>query len=229
MQRIQTSPFNNGNVVKFVAHSVNVLLVARKFGWLPAARYTNLRDVRKFDRLGFLDIYWRDYNFKRHLEAAKSTCPVVTVARDIENIEDIDMIIDQAHELNEYADYVVLVPKDRRLGCNLDNIIPPGFLLGYSVPTKYGSTDVPIDCFQRPTHLLGGRPDVQRRLAHRLPVVSFDCNRFTYDARYGDYFDGDKFRPHPIGGYDRCIRDSLRNINKLWKTYSPDKMMRSFR
>jgi hypothetical protein len=56
-------------------------------------------------------------------------------------------------------------------------------------------------------------------LAQRLPVLSLDCNRFTLDARYGDYFVGDRFRPHPHGGYERCLEDSVININKLWKDY----------
>ena len=52
-----------------------------------------------------------------------------------------------------------------------------------------------------------------------MPVVSFDCNRFTLDAAFGDYFDGETFRPHPVGGYDRCIIDSVKSINKLWASY----------
>ena len=47
--------------------------------------------------------------------------------------------------------------------------------------------------------------------------VSRDCNRFTLDAKFGDYFDGFMFRPHPTGGYLRCIEDSLVRINSLWE------------
>jgi len=52
-----------------------------------------------------------------------------------------------------------------------------------------------------------------------MDVFSFDCNRFTLDAQFGDYFDGETFRPHPIGGYDRCIVDSVKNINRMWNSY----------
>src|SRR5262249_48354755 len=69
---------------KFVAHSATVLSIAVAQGWLPGARYTNLRDVRRFGRLGFLDIEWKRYDFQRHLEAAAHTRPMLTVARDIE-------------------------------------------------------------------------------------------------------------------------------------------------
>lgn len=185
---------------------------------LPAARYTNLRDVREFDRLGFLDIDWRNYDFRRHLGAAKATCPLITVAKDVEFGEDLEQTIDQADELAQYCWKVVIVPKARTFSKTL-NEIPRRFVLGYSIPTRYGGTQIAPERFQRPVHLLGGRPDVQRMMATLMPVLSVDCNRFTLDARFGDYFDGETFRPHPVGGYSRCIRDSIKNINRLWTDY----------
>lgn len=208
-------------VIKFINHSRKAIQIAKRFGWLPGARYTNLRDVRTFDRLGFLDIHWREYDFRSHLRAARSTTPLVTVARDIERTSQLSRVLDQAHELQEHADQVVIVPKAVSIGDKMDELIPAHFLLGYSVPTRYGGTTIPTRCFRRPVHLLGGRPDVQRRLGIEMHVVSFDCNRFTLDASFGDYFDGQAFRPHPTGGYGRCLRDSIRNISTLWDDYSP--------
>lgn len=72
-------------VLKFVTHSATVLSIAVAHGWLPGARYTNLRDVRRFPQLGFLDIDWRKYDFARHLEITKLTKPVMTVARDLDD------------------------------------------------------------------------------------------------------------------------------------------------
>jgi len=144
----------------------------------------------------------------------------MTVARDVENVEDLDKIIDQAQELALYCNKVVIVPKTSMLTETMNDVIPNKFLLGYSVPTRYGGTPIPPSAFKRHVHLLGGRPDVQRRLAEIMPVVSMDCNRFTFDAVYGDYFDGEIFRPHPLGGYERCIEDSIRNIDALWASYS---------
>ena len=205
-------------IFKFVAHSYRVLRIAMRFGWLPGARYTNLRDVRRFDRLGFLDIDWRNYNFAKHIRAARDTKPLMTVARDIERIRDLSRTLDQAYELLQHSTHVVIVPKAKILEPDLEERIPQCFLLGYSVPSRYGGTSLKPEAFKRPVHLLGGRPDSQRRLAERIPVFSIDCNRFTLDAAYGDYFDGEKFRPHPTGGYDRCLRDSIRNINNLWES-----------
>jgi len=207
-------------VTSYVCHSKRVWKLAEKFGWLPGARYTNLRDVRDADRLGFLDINWKDYNYEKHLEAAKATCPRLTVAQDVVDIDNLRVIIQQAWELLEYSDNVIVVPKDPKLTESFDRYIPADFVIGYSVPTKYGGTAIPVNSFVgRSVHLLGGRPDRQRQLADHLKVVSIDTNRFTLDASFGDYFDGDTFRPHPRGGYERCLEASLQNINALWHNY----------
>ena len=206
-------------ILKFVCHSYRVTSEAVKLGWLPGARYTNLRDVKKFDRLGFLDIDWENYSFRKHLQVAKDARPILTVARDIIDANELEHILYEAFELSQYADKVIIVPKDLRLEPLLPDVIPQGFLLGYSVPTYYGGTRLPFTCFTREVHLLGGHPSTQRALGNHMQVRSLDCNRFTLDATFGDYFDGETFRPHPIGGYRLCIRDSILNINRLWEDY----------
>lgn len=208
-------------MLKFVAHGRRVISLALAEGWLPGARYTNLRDVRHvpFAHVGFLDIDWKNYCFDSHLAAAARVRPFVTVARDIECMSQIDRVLREASKLQKHATRVIVVPKDRRLEGRLHNVIPNEFLLGYSVPTRYGGTSIIPEAFEWSVHLLGGRPDAQRILAERMPVVSIDCNRFTYDARYGDYFDGESFRPHPTGGYETCLKDSIANINALWEDY----------
>jgi len=175
--------------------------------------------VRDFTTVGFIDIDWKNYDFARHLAAVKATRPMLTVARDVEHNGQLREVLRQAEQLAKYSENVVVVPKDRRLVPQFRHIAS-SFILGFSVPTKYGQTTIPPGSFDGwPVHLLGGRPDRQRALAKELNVVSVDCNRFTLDASYGDYFDGVTFRPHPIGGYDKCVADSLRNINKLWRGY----------
>ncbi len=208
-------------VLKFITHGRHVQCLASKLGWLPGARYTNLRDVRSFEQLGFLDVDWQNYNFNRHLETTRITRPLVTVAQDIRNRNSLNRILDQADRLSQWAEHVIVVPKALSLAEDLEEVIPPQFILGYSVPTTYGGTRIPPNFFKRPVHLLGGRPDTQRKLAEEMSVISLDCNRFTLDAAYGDHFDGTTFRPHPNGGYDACIRSSLRHINRLWESYVP--------
>lgn len=207
-------------ILKFICHSYQVSSQAVKLGWLSGARYTNLRDIRRFDRLGFLDIDWKNYDYRKHLKAAKDTRPMLTVARDIISLNELDRILNEAFELSQWADKVIVVPKDIKLKGFLPHIIPKGFLFGYSVPTSYGGTELPLSCFTlRKVHLLGGHPAKQRALGKQLMVESMDCNRFTLDATFGDFFDGETFRPHNLGGYERCIRDSILNINRLWEGY----------
>ena len=98
-------------ILKFVAHSRRVLTIARRYGWLPGARYTNLRDIRKCERVGFIDIDWTNYSFKRQLAAVQSTRPMLTVAMDVVKLGSLPQIIDQALELNLYCDSVIVVPK----------------------------------------------------------------------------------------------------------------------
>jgi hypothetical protein len=193
--------------------------IAQRYGWLPGINYTYLRKAKHFSSVGFLDINWRSYNFERHLAAVKALSPVMTVAQDVVDARALNLILEQAWQLSLHCQYVVIVPKAASLATEMNFVVPHRFILGYSVPTRHGSTTISPDLFERPVHLLGGRPDVQRRLADQMPVFSFDCNRFTLDAAYGDYFDGETFRPHPSGGYERCITESLENINALWDSY----------
>lgn len=208
-------------MLKFVAHGRKVISLAMDAGWRPGARYTNLRDIRhvSFSKVGFLDINWKSYCFDSHLAAAKVTRPLMTVARDVECRSQLGQVVDEARQLSIYSTKVIIVPKDKSLEDQLHQLIPQEFVLGYSVPTRYGGTTIDTEAFQHPVHLLGGRPDVQRALADVMPVISFDCNRFTLDASFGDYFDGSKFRPHPVGGYEKCLTDSLSNINNIWSDY----------
>lgn len=209
--------------LRFLCHGKPTLKIAARFGWLPGARYTNLRDIRGFERIGMIDIEWTKYDFKKHLQAVKDTRPLLTVAQDVERSRNLQRVLDQAWELSLWCQRVVIVPKAPSLAENLLELIPKRFTLGYSVPTKCGSTRIALKCFgRRSVHLLGGRPDVQFELSKVLNVSSFDGNRFTLDAGYGDYFRRDRFVPHPTGGYYECIRSSLTEINRLWKKPSLD-------
>lgn len=204
------------NPIRFASHSRTVQRIAVRHGWLPAARYTNLRDVREFPRVGFVDINWKNYSFSSHLDAVKAVRPMMTVARDIEDAKNLDRIIDEAAELALWAENVLIVPKCLSLEEGLEEKIPAAFMFGYSVPTRYGGTGISPDKFKRAVHLLGGRPQDQLALANMMNVTSFDCNRFTLDAQFGDYFDGTRFRPHPIGGYEVCLEASIEAINAAW-------------
>ena len=209
---------------KITTHSKTVLDIAQSHNWLVGAKYTNLRDVATFEKVHFIDIDWKNYNFEKHLEAVKKLKPKYTVAKDWEIAGDLQNLLKQADILSKYSENVIIVPKVDSLKEKMLNLIPEQFMLGYSVPTKYGGTTIEPEYFNgRSVHLLGGRPEKQRELGKVLNVKSIDGNRFTLDAGFGDYFDGKKFRPHPVGGYKLCLEDSIININKIWECYGRKK------
>lgn len=204
--------------VRIICHSRYVIDRAMQFGWHPGARYTNLRDVKHLQHVYFVDIDWKNYSFDRHLEAVRQVRPSMTVARDVIDATELNDILHKASILGEFAETVVIVPKDPSLTQKPRLGVPDMFRLGYSVPTRYGGTMIGPEYFAGDVHLLGGRPDVQRKLANMMTVRSLDGNRFTYDAKFGDYFAGTKFVPHPTGGYEACLHASLHNIAKLWES-----------
>ncbi len=207
-------------VDKIVTHSKTVLSIASKHNWFIGARYTNLRDISTFERVHFIDIDWKNYHYEKHIEAVKKFKPKYTVAKDWEKADELKLLLKQANNLAKYSSFVIIVPKVSSLKRKLLELIPEEFMLGYSVPTKYGGTEIETKYFDgRPVHLLGGRPEKQRELAKELNVKSIDCNRFTLDAKYGDYFDGRTFKPHPEGGYKKCLEDSIKNITEIWNCY----------
>ncbi len=196
--------------------------IAARFGWLPGARYQEFRHVRHNRAVGLIDVNWRKYDFARHLTAVRHKRPLLTVVRDIERRSQVGAVLDQAQILAKYVPFIVVVPKVGGVVEPFADKLGSALVLGYSVPTKYGRTSVPIREFLgQPVHLLGGRPDAQRHLAEKLQVISIDSNRLTLDARYGDSFDGEIFRPNEKGGLYNCIKDSIRNINRLWLSYKP--------
>jgi hypothetical protein len=52
-----------------MCHGKQTLRVAARLGWLPGARYTNLRDIKEFAEIGMIDIDWKNYDFRQHLNA----------------------------------------------------------------------------------------------------------------------------------------------------------------
>jgi uncharacterized protein DUF6610 len=201
-----------------MCHGRPTLRLARKYGWLPGARYTNLRDIRGFDTVGLIDVDWNDYSFARHLDAVRAVNPLITVARDFEHTAQFPELLEQVEKLREHCRFVVIVPKTRAFGAVRHWFTGDFHLLGYSMPTGYGKTTLPRREFgERPVHLLGGRPIAQFEMSRHLNVFSLDCNSITIDAGFGKFFDGSGFRKHRRGGFLRCVASSLAGINALWE------------
>ena len=141
----------------------------------------------------FIDNEFKGYDHSAHVAAVKLLQPKYATTRDVMNrgqcdaagidFYPLEAILDMAAEVEQYAQRVVLIPK---YDCVDD--IPERFMLGYSVPSSYGGTPLPLEAFQgRDTHLLGGSWKLQRKALSVLgkSVVSLDNNMVMKVAQYG--------------------------------------------
>lgn len=193
-------------------------------GWLPGARSDDtLRGRNKHVIPVMIDWNFTQPNWGRHMTYIKRHRPKYATAPDIYSPDDLSETRDRVAEIAEYADHVIVVPKANGI---IDEIMTwPKVILGYSVPTKYGATDVPVWEFaQHPVHLLGGGPKAQLDLSRFMNVISADCKAHFRAAGFGQYYDT-SLRSQKITdaqkqddtGLRSAFRLSCRNILDAWK------------
>lgn len=126
----------------------------------------------------FIDQEYKAPNRAAYMACAKQHRPHIATVLDLEREEQLPEIMSWAEEVSQYAQVMVLIPKFSGAIARLPKQINGKEVrLGYSVPTGYGGTDVPLSEFCGwPVHLLGGSPARQLDLAHYLDVRSVDCN-----------------------------------------------------
>jgi len=181
--------------------------LAVRSGWLYGVRSSDIANVDKIcpvvarserHAVQFVDNEFKAYDHNHHLSIVRSLKPRYATVRDVMTEQQcqeagieyfgLAQILDWAEELSQHADNVIVIPK---YDC-LDQI-PDKFMLGYSVPTSYGGTPLPVAAFKgRRVHLLGGSWKAQ--LAHMAElgddVVSMDNNHVERVASiWGKYCD----------------------------------------
>jgi hypothetical protein len=141
----------------------------------------------------FCDLDWKQPKYAEHMTFVKQTQPVFAVAPDLLDPTKLGQTLSYARRLADFARYAIIVPKYD--GAIRDLPHEPWLVLGYSVPTKYGGTEIPVEDFMgRPVHLLGGNPMNQMALAERLHVISADGNAHQGAARHGVVYDATEHR-----------------------------------
>jgi Family of unknown function (DUF6610) len=138
--------------------------------------------------VGFADLNWKRPDLDRHYAFVRDHQPTLAVAPDVLELDQLTATLAYAERLATHAEHVVIVPKAQ----GVMGILPrePWLVIGYSVPTKYGGTDLMMaEIVNWPVHLLGGSPRRQFELAHYLNVVSADGNAAARAAEYGTVFD----------------------------------------
>lgn len=146
-------------------------------------------------RMVFIDNEWHDYDHDMHVEFVAAHRPKYATTRDLLNEAQcaaagvdyypIGQVLDWAAEIGELSERVIVIPK---YDC-IDEI-PEEYVLGYSIPTSHGGTNLPVEAFAgREIHLLGG--SWKRQLAYLNAfgdsVVSLDNNYITNPALWGNF------------------------------------------
>lgn len=180
--------------------------IARRVGWgigvLSEHYSTVLKHRERFPRMpgeiAFMDNPYRDYNHAAHLKAVAATTPTMCTTRDLftkqqardENVDyyTLDQTIEQASDLAPHVQDLILIPKYDCLDDIPETISGKRVVLGYSVPTSYGGTPMPISAFKgRPVHLLGGPWGKQRAYLNLLgdDIISLDNNHCLFVSQMG--------------------------------------------
>lgn len=207
--------------------------IASAHGWLNGAR---LPDTVYGPDLYFADQEYKKPDRRRYMEAVAKHRPTVATALDWERPEQEREVFAWSEELSALVEAVVIIPK---VAGTIDRI-PERFgkarvILGYSVPTTYGGTTVPVWEFGvRPVHLLGGSPQKQMGLYCYLNVVSADGNmahQQAHKCRFWSEAKTDKghwtqlskagdFRTENVNA--ECFRRSCANIQVAWRRHAAE-------
>ena len=187
----------------------NSCCLAVRAGWMYGVRSGDIKTAEHVcpvvarsprHKVQFVDNDFHDYDHAHHAEIVRQFRPKYATVRDIMTPEQckaagiayypFEQIMEWAAEIAEHATNVIVIPK---YDC-LDQI-PDKYMLGYSVPTSYGGTPLPVESFRgRRVHLLGGSWKAQ--LAHMAvlgdDVVSLDNNHINIIAsQWGQFNDKD--------------------------------------
>jgi ribosomal protein S18 acetylase RimI-like enzyme len=142
----------------------------------------------------FTDQNWKKPDKRRYMAALKQHRPALATVLDLEREEQLGEVLSWAIEAAYYVrEAVIIIPKVMSIIPKLPRrIFGKQVRLGYSVPTKFAGTQVPIWEFSGwPIHLLGGSPYEQSKLERYLDVKSVDGNYAQKMAnRYCQFYDG---------------------------------------
>jgi hypothetical protein len=163
----------DGKNVKFAA-------IAVEEGYNYGARLPSYSLLPR--RLFFADMDWKDPNETIYLSQVHRLKPTIATVIDIETEATFNTALRWADDISTTVDKVIFIPKIDVLARLPKQINGKEVLLGYSVPTSYGKTELDISTFMDyRIHLLGGSPHGQMRLFLKYPdnIFSVDGNYHT--------------------------------------------------
>lgn len=180
-------------------------LLGYSMGWNPgiitsAANAARLY-VQRFPRgkkIMFMDNEWHGYDHEQHVSALAEFHPKYATVRDLVTVKQAEQFdveyfsikdtLKMAEDVAQHCDNVILIPKYDCIDKLPRTIGGKPVVLGYSVESSYGGTEIPPERFKGwPVHLLGGPWKKQRALLNVLKddVVSIDNNNLLKVAQFG--------------------------------------------
>lgn len=171
----------------------------------------------------FVDQDWKRPDRAAYVAAVAQHRPRMATVLDWERDEQLPEVLGWAEDVAPFVECVIIIPKvvggiprlPRRIG-------GADVRLGYSVPTRYGGTELPPWEFAGwPVHLLGGSPHRQIAMAHYMDVASADGNYISLKAtRFCEWWNGRWWIPlRPAQGdapYE-AFRRSCVNVLAAWR------------
>lgn len=127
----------------------------------------------------FADQDWKSPNRERYIQALWKEKPYIASAIDWTHLGQLEEVLSWAEDIAGICEKIMIIPKVHGGTSMLPKKINgKQIVLGYSVPTSYGGTDLFISEFVGwPVHLLGGSPLKQFRLSYYIEnIVSIDGN-----------------------------------------------------
>lgn len=169
----------------------------------------------------FADQNWKKPNRARYMELLAQHKPHMATVLDLEREDQLPEVLSWGEEAAQFVDVVLIIPKVFSIIGRIPHHIGKADVrLGYSVPTLYGGTELPLWEFEhRPVHLLGGSPKKQLRIADYLNVLSADGNAIQKAAQHGQVWRGN----WKDGGiYEgefmyQCFEESCHNVIAAWR------------
>ena len=174
-------------------------------------------------------LYFADQDFKlpnreRYINAVRKEKPNMATVLDLDNPDKFNEVMDWAEEIAEHVQDIIIIPKcDDVIRKIPYQIYGKRVVLGYSVPTSYGRSAIPIDCFNgREVHLLGGSPMTQMDIfvkASGLKIISADGNYLSYISKFGAYLDRfgrQRYITKECDAIYTAFKLSCENTMKLW-------------
>lgn len=181
-----------------------------------------------YHRVWFADQDWKKPNRDRYIAALAQHKPHMATVLDWERQEQLPEVLAWAEDAARHVEVVLIIPKVFGGISQLPRTIGgKPVRLGYSVPTKFGGSELPAWEFAGwPVHLLGGSPHKQMLLTQYFDVRSADGNYAQMMAvKHNEYWQSGRWHElsDAVGHvaldapYD-AFRRSCENIMAAWRT-----------